>query len=257
MPLLCGCWNPRLDAAEAEPACPPAPTWSSITSRRSPPPAHWRRASVLVPASWRSVAWGWTRPTAPAATATLPGCGCRPPTNRAVRSSSTTTPAPSSTPPARGANANPLGVSGLPALGEAEAAPFLAGPLPDVSGADRDRFAGRRVLVVGAGHSATNTLLHLVALADTDPADGTGTRILWAVRGASVERTFGGGDLDGLPARGGPRLTTASGRGVWAHSSCTRRSPSAPWNQCRRGRGHCRDDDAGRAAASGRRCDRR
>ena len=111
---------------------------------------------------------------------------------------------------------NPLGVSGLPAVGEAEAAPFLAGPLPDVLGADRDRFAGRRVLVVGAGHSATSTLLHLVALADEDPADGLATRILWAVRGASAERTFGGGDLDGLPARGalGSRLRRAveSGR---------------------------------------------
>ena len=31
--------------------------------------------------------------------------------------------------------------------------------LPDVLGADRDRFAGQRTLVVGAGHSAANTLL--------------------------------------------------------------------------------------------------
>jgi len=110
---------------------------------------------------------------------------------------------------------NPLGVAGLPALGEADAAPFLAGPLPDVSGVDRDRFAGRRVLVVGAGHSATTTLLDLVALADADPA-GVSTRITWAVRGASAERAFGGGDLDGLPARGalGSRLrqAVASGR---------------------------------------------
>ncbi|MFD0481498.1 FAD-dependent oxidoreductase [Kineococcus sp. GCM10028916] len=119
---------------------------------------------------------------------------------------------------------NPLGVSGLPAPGEAEAAPFTAGPLPDVSGVDRDRFAGRRVLVVGSGHSATDTLLHLVALADTDPADGPPTRITWAVRGASVERTFGGGDLDGLPARGalGSRLRQAveSGR-IELHTGVT------------------------------------
>ncbi|WP_432545644.1 FAD-dependent oxidoreductase [Kineococcus sp. SYSU DK004] len=102
---------------------------------------------------------------------------------------------------------NPLGVSGLPAPGEAEAAPFLAGPLPDVLGTDRERFAGRRVLVVGAGHSATSTLLHLVALADEAP----GTRVVWAVRGSSAERSFGGGDRDGLPARGalGARLREA------------------------------------------------
>ncbi|ROP44687.1 NAD(P)-binding domain-containing protein [Pseudokineococcus lusitanus] len=106
---------------------------------------------------------------------------------------------------------NPLGVSGLAALGEEQAAAVMAGPLPDVLGTDRARFAGRRTLVVGAGHSATNTLLHLVALADDDPADGPTTRIVWAVRGASVARTFGGGDLDGLPARGalGARLRRA------------------------------------------------
>ncbi|NKY12155.1 FAD-dependent oxidoreductase [Cellulomonas hominis] len=93
---------------------------------------------------------------------------------------------------------NPLGVAGLPAPGEDEAAPFLLGPLPDVLGTDRDRVAGRHVLVVGAGHSATNTLLNLVELADLEP----GARITWAVRGASVTRTYGGGDADGLPARG-------------------------------------------------------
>ena len=93
---------------------------------------------------------------------------------------------------------NPLGVAGLPAPGEAEAAPFLLGPLPDVLGSDRDRVAGRHVLVVGAGHSATNTLLNLVALAEDAPSTG----ITWAVRGASVTRTYGGGDADGLPARG-------------------------------------------------------
>ncbi|WP_432489013.1 NAD(P)-binding domain-containing protein [Kineococcus sp. SYSU DK018] len=119
---------------------------------------------------------------------------------------------------------NPLGASGLPAPGEAEAAAFLAGPLPDVLGAERERFAGRRVLVVGAGHSAANTLLHLVALAEEDPADGPATRIVWAVRGASVRRVLGGGDLDGLPARGalGARLRRAveSGR-VELHTEVT------------------------------------
>ena len=102
---------------------------------------------------------------------------------------------------------NPLGSAGLPAPGEAEAAPFLLGPLPDVLDRDRDRVAGRHVLVVGAGHSATNTVLNLVELATTEPA----TRVTWAVRGASVARTYGGGDADGLPARGqlGSRLRDA------------------------------------------------
>ncbi|HEY9356090.1 MAG TPA: FAD-dependent oxidoreductase [Arthrobacter sp.] len=93
---------------------------------------------------------------------------------------------------------NPLGTSGLPAIGEEAAAERISAPLPDVTGRDRAAFAGRRVLVVGAGHSAANTLISLADLAKDEPE----TRILWAVRGASAEKVFGGGDADGLPARG-------------------------------------------------------
>jgi thioredoxin reductase len=95
---------------------------------------------------------------------------------------------------------NPLGSSGLLALGEeqARAAGFLVGPLPDVLGADRDRFAGRTTLVVGMGHSAANTLVALAQLARTVP----GTRIVWAIRGASARRVFGGGAADQLADRG-------------------------------------------------------
>jgi thioredoxin reductase len=93
---------------------------------------------------------------------------------------------------------NPLGVSGLPALGEDAAGDRISGPLPDVTGRDRADFAGRRVLVVGAGHSAANTLISLAGLAKDEPD----TRIFWVVRGASAEKVYGGGDADGLPARG-------------------------------------------------------
>ena len=54
---------------------------------------------------------------------------------------------------------NVLGASGIPAHGEADVTAYVETALPDVHGRDRDRFAGRRVLVVGAGHSAANTLL--------------------------------------------------------------------------------------------------
>ena len=99
---------------------------------------------------------------------------------------------------------NPLGTSGLPAIGEDTAADRISSPLPDVTGRDRASFAGRRVLVVGAGHSAANTLIGLADLAKDEPD----TRILWAVRGPSAEKVYGGGDADGLPARGqlGSRL---------------------------------------------------
>lgn len=99
---------------------------------------------------------------------------------------------------------NPLGTSGLPAIGETTASERISSPLPDVTGRDRASFAGRRVLVVGAGHSAANTLINLADLAKED----LGTSILWAVRGASAEKVYGGEGADGLPARGqlGSRL---------------------------------------------------
>src|SRR4051812_1953090 len=92
----------------------------------------------------------------------------------------------------------PLGAAGLPAVGEGEAGRWLVGPLPDVLGRDRQRFADRHTLVVGMGHSAANTLLALVELQRTEP----GTRISWAIRSRSPARLYGGGDSDGLPARG-------------------------------------------------------
>ncbi|KAA1425163.1 FAD-dependent oxidoreductase [Mumia zhuanghuii] len=102
---------------------------------------------------------------------------------------------------------NPLGVGGLPALGEADARAYVTGPLPDVEGKDRVRFAGRRTLVVGMGHSAANTLLSLIQLAEDEP----GTEVVWAIRGGSARRLYGGGADDELPARGllGTRLKAA------------------------------------------------
>lgn len=71
-------------------------------------------------------------------------------------------------------------------------------------GRDRARYAGRRVLVVGSGHSAFNALLELIELAQEVPS----TRIVWAVRRDGVGRLFGGGTSDQLPERGrlGQRL---------------------------------------------------
>ncbi|MFI0466560.1 FAD-dependent oxidoreductase [Saccharopolyspora sp. 5N102] len=93
---------------------------------------------------------------------------------------------------------NVLGVNGLPAHGEKELDEFVEASLPDVLGTDRDRFAGKHTLVVGAGHSAANTLLALAELVAQEPD----TVVTWAVRGASPDRAFGGGDADALPGRG-------------------------------------------------------
>ncbi len=99
---------------------------------------------------------------------------------------------------------NPLGANGLPAIGETAAAGWVSEAMPDVLGVDRDRFAGRRVLVIGSGHSAANTLLALAQLASDVPE----TQVHWAIRSGDPSRTYGGGDADELPARGrlGARL---------------------------------------------------
>ena len=95
-------------------------------------------------------------------------------------------------------NPNPLGASGLSAIGEAEASRFIAYGIPDVFGAERANYVGRRVLVVGGGHSAANALLDLARLAESDRR----TELTWAVRGTDLTRVFGGGDADQLAARG-------------------------------------------------------
>jgi thioredoxin reductase len=93
---------------------------------------------------------------------------------------------------------NPLGAHGLFALGERTLHDHIFYGIPDVLGAERARYAGKRVLVVGSGHSAQQTLLALAELAEQEPA----TQLVWAIRRASVQLMFGGGANDGLPERG-------------------------------------------------------
>lgn len=92
----------------------------------------------------------------------------------------------------------PIGVDGLPVPGEVEAGSRIDYGLPNVLGSGRDRYAGRRVLVVGGGHSAINVVLDLVRLQREAPE----TRIFWALRRNSPDRLVGGGERDALPARG-------------------------------------------------------
>jgi hypothetical protein len=111
---------------------------------------------------------------------------------------------------------NPLGANGLPAIDEKTFSTRITYGMPDILGRERSRYAGKRVLVIGAGHSAAGSLLSLAELAEQIPS----TTALWAVRGTNLNRTFGGGEADGLPARGalGVRLKNlqASGRlEVW------------------------------------------
>lgn len=110
------------------------------------------------------------------------------------------------------ATPNPLGASGIPAVGERTHHDRIFYGIPDVLNTHRARYAGRRVLVAGSGHSAFNALLDLVKLAEEEP----GTTITWVVRRAKLGNLFGGGDTDQLPERGrlGARLQTLVQRGA-------------------------------------------
>jgi N-acetylglutamate synthase-like GNAT family acetyltransferase len=107
---------------------------------------------------------------------------------------------------------NPIGASGLPARGEEELQDLIFYGIPDVLGQHRGRYAGKRTLVVGAGHSAANALLSMAELAKQVP----NTRLVWTVRSPVLTRVFGGGAADALPARGqlGTSLKALRDQGV-------------------------------------------
>lgn len=101
---------------------------------------------------------------------------------------------------------NPLSSNGLDLLGLDEVADRVTPALPDVLGRERARFAGRHTTVVGAGHSAANTLLALAGLAEQAP----GTSVSWLIRNAQAVRVSSSAD-DELSdrARLGSRLDQA------------------------------------------------
>ncbi|HRD77999.1 MAG TPA: NAD(P)-binding domain-containing protein [Hyphomicrobiaceae bacterium] len=93
---------------------------------------------------------------------------------------------------------NPAGANGLAAVGERDLEKRIAYGMPDILGAERARYAGKTIAVLGAGHSAIGTLIDLVQLA-SEAAD---TRVVWLLRGDRPEKAFGGGANDKLAARG-------------------------------------------------------
>jgi len=107
---------------------------------------------------------------------------------------------------------NPLGANGTPAIGETSLRDRLVYGIPDVLGSERERYGDRRVMVVGSGHSAINTLLDLINLKDEHPK----TEVIWVMRGDNLSKVYGGGEDDALPARGqlGMRIKTAVDAGA-------------------------------------------
>ncbi|MBC8164142.1 MAG: NAD(P)-binding domain-containing protein [Roseiflexaceae bacterium] len=107
---------------------------------------------------------------------------------------------------------SPLGANGVPARGERAHQAQIVYGIPDVLGTARTRYAGKRVLVAGSGHSAFNAVLDLAALA----AQEDGTAITWVVRRGELGTAYGGGAADGLAARGalGQRMRALVERGT-------------------------------------------
>jgi len=73
---------------------------------------------------------------------------------------------------------NWAGPGGTPARGERALRTSIEYHLPDLLGADRDRFVGVRTLLLGGGHSAGTAALALAELADGDDT----TRFTWGTR---------------------------------------------------------------------------
>jgi cation diffusion facilitator CzcD-associated flavoprotein CzcO len=81
-------------------------------------------------------------------------------------------------------NQNPLGASGLQAIGEAAATNFIEYGIPDVLGPRRATYIRKRILVIGGGHSAANVLLDLAQLRGRDSP----IQVTWAIRGTNLVR---------------------------------------------------------------------
>lgn len=107
---------------------------------------------------------------------------------------------------------NPAGASGIAAMGERQSASRIRYGIPDVFGGERARYAGRRVMVIGSGHSAMDSILALAKLKQQVPA----TEAIWAMRSTPTEKTFGGGNADQLANRGalGERAKAAIASGA-------------------------------------------
>ncbi len=70
--------------------------------------------------------------------------------------------------------------------------------IPNINGIERERFIGKRVAVIGGGHSAINTILELSELNEKR----SDLKITWILRKKNVEEAYGGEEKDALQARG-------------------------------------------------------
>jgi hypothetical protein len=108
---------------------------------------------------------------------------------------------------ASGVYAHPdwAGTGGIPARSELYLRPQLAYHVEDVLGLDREKYAGRRTVVIGDGTFAATTVAALAQLADQAP----GTTVAWITRAIAAE-VFPGAEHDPLPGRRELRMRARS-----------------------------------------------
>ncbi|PYF06789.1 NAD(P)-binding domain-containing protein [Ureibacillus chungkukjangi] len=93
------------------------------------------------------------------------------------------------------AQPNPVNADNIWTTEERELEDRIFYGIPDVSGKQRKRYIGKKVAVIGGGHSAINTILELSTL-------GENVEIYWVMRKLNVENVYGGKEKDALKARG-------------------------------------------------------
>ncbi|WP_299496889.1 SidA/IucD/PvdA family monooxygenase [uncultured Shewanella sp.] len=85
-----------------------------------------------------------------------------------------------------GSHPNPIGLDGLPVAGERENQDMIHYGIPDVLNTERLNYQNKKVLVLGAGHSAMNVVLDLLNL----PVSGS-RAIYWGLRHDNIEKLVG------------------------------------------------------------------
>ncbi|WP_064745756.1 FAD-dependent oxidoreductase [Paenibacillus sp. UNC451MF] len=95
-------------------------------------------------------------------------------------------------------HSNPVYASGVWTQEEQSLSNHIFYGIPDIKGKDETKYIGKRIAVVGGGHSALNTLLDLAELKESHPE----TEIVWIMRKNKVEDAYGGEESDQLAARG-------------------------------------------------------
>jgi len=73
---------------------------------------------------------------------------------------------------------NWAGVAGMPALGERRLGNRIVRQLQDFDGREFHRYAGKRIVLVGHGHSAAHAIIALNNILKQEPS----THVIWAVR---------------------------------------------------------------------------